>query len=119
MERNVTSESVAVVCAYLMKTGYAPPNESPRAQVDTCFGMIRKKRPRVSERKFREQLELYARLHYSLQPYNALVSSKNSGSLNELNPDLVAELKKYSIKGKANMRDAFMGKAQTLWPKNA
>ena len=109
----------AIVCAFLLKSGYAPQDESPARQVDTCFTIIRKKRQGVSNRKFRDQLELYVKLGVSLEPYRSLVAQKpgtSSTARKELGAELVAELSKYSIRQKPNMKDAYLGKVQTFWP---
>lgn len=118
---NGVSRSPAIVCAYLLREarkGNIEDTLGVEASVTVCFSFIKKIRTQVSDRKFKDQLELYNKLGLSLEKYSYLVKSNH---LTEEHKGIaeVEELNKfYSIRKVGKMREAFLATKRTLWLAN-
>ena len=110
---NGVSRSVAVVAAYLMV--------AEQLSADEALDAVRAVRPKISGKKFRDQLVLWGELNFDLEhPKSDGSSSSGNEAFEERKgrDTLLKRLRKlYSLKKCNALRDALNGNTQTFWPK--
>jgi len=80
---------------------------------NSAFQFVRKKRHKISNSKFGEQLILWGKLGYKVDSADIMDKANQPAEKNVFFEEL---RRKYSITKQKKMTAAFSGELQTLWP---